>query len=83
MALAAKVWGPGEHEPPDGVMTHLVSAPPNWFREDPPMAAELYALERGRNMPYEYTVYVRDVDGILHRFEIKSWIEHMVGVKRM
>lgn len=80
MSDAAKVWGPGEPEPPDGVLTHLTSAPANWFREEPKYAAELYALERGSRMPSEYLVHVRDVDGDLHRFMVRAALELVVRV---
>ncbi len=86
MSVAAKVWGPGEQEPPDGVLTHLTSAPPNWFREDPEYAAELYALERGigdRCMPDEYQVLVRDTDGALHAFAVRPRMELHVSVRRL
>jgi hypothetical protein len=83
MALAARVWGPGEPEPPEGVLTHLTSAPPNWFREEPAYAAELYALERGAKMPPEYTVYVRDVNGVLHLFKIRAALELVVRVSQL
>jgi hypothetical protein len=81
VAIAAKVWGPGEPEPPDGVLTHLTSAPPNWFREEPAYAAELYALERGSRMPAEYEVHVRDVKGVLHDFKIRAALELVVRVR--
>jgi hypothetical protein len=83
VSLAAKVWGPGELEPPDGVLTHLTSAPANWFREDPAHSAELYALERGPRMPSEYLVYVRDVDGLLHRFIVRAALELVVRVREL
>ncbi len=83
MSLAAKVWGPGEPEPPDGVLTHLTSAPVNWFREEPAYAAELYALERGPRMPSEYLVHVRDVDGLLHRFIVRAALELVVRVRQL
>jgi hypothetical protein len=81
MALADRVWGPGETEPPEGVLTRLVTAPPNWFREEPAYAAELYALERGAMMPPEYTVYVRDVKGVLHVFSVRAALELVVRVR--
>ncbi len=83
VVLAAKVWGPGEPEPQDGVLTHMTSAPPNWFREEPAYAAELYALERGAKMPPEYTVYVRDLNGILHRFKVRAALELAVHVSQL
>ncbi len=83
MAETAKVWGPGEPEPPDGVLTHLTSAPANWFREEPAYAAELYALERGAKMPPEYLVHVRDVGGVLHRFVVRAALELVVRVREM
>lgn len=83
MALAAKVCGPGEPEPPDGVLTHLTSAPANWFREDPAYAAELYALERGARMPSEYVVRVRDVDGVLRLFKVRAALELSVRVREL
>lgn len=83
MALADKVWGPGETEPPDGVLTHLTSAPKNWFREKPAYAAELYAMERGSKMPSRYEVKVRDEDGVVHRFAVRAALELVVRVERL
>jgi len=47
MPLTVKIWCDDEPEP-DGLFNRSTcqEAPPNWFREEPSVAAELYALER-------------------------------------
>jgi hypothetical protein len=65
--LAVKIWA--EDEPkPEGGKAHNTGAPPNWFKEDPEYAAELYGLERGLG---EYKVTVLDDDGSTHKFTVK------------
>ncbi len=46
MSLTKKIWRAGNPEPPEGVLSDITTAPPNWFRELPRDAAELYAYER-------------------------------------
>lgn len=45
MSLTRKIWLAGNPEPPEGVLSDLTTTPPNWFRELPRDAAELYGLE--------------------------------------
>lgn len=77
MNIAAKVWAYDEPEP-EGLFNKATcpEAPPNWFREEPEYAAELYALERGthRGARTAYKINVLDEDGKLHRFEVEvAW----------
>ena len=48
MTTTAKIWCPTDESEPEGLFNKASCphAPPNWFREEPELAAELYALER-------------------------------------
>lgn len=68
MILAAKVWTSKEPEP-EGLFNKAMcpAAPPNWFREDPEYAAELFGLELGVG---DHTVNVLDTAGVHHRYDV-------------
>lgn len=78
MNLAAKVWA-GDEGQPEGLFNKATcpNAPANWFREEPPYAAELYAMERfDRKSPNSrMTVYVLDTAGVLHTFNVQVGLE--------
>lgn len=82
MILAAKVWASDENEP-EGLFnkTSCPTAPPNWFREEPVYAAELYALERyGRSPKREMVIHVRDTDGVTHTFRAEVGLQVQVSI---
>lgn len=82
MPTTQKVWSPDDEAEPEG-LSNLKSAPPNWFREEPQYAAELYGLERGNpnhgsvrggSPSKTYRVHVLDDSGTLHKFNVKvAW----------
>lgn len=69
MLVTTKIWAEDEAMP-EGLFnkTTLPNAPPNWFREDPVYAAELYGLERGTG---QYNLNVLDDEGNIHHFKIE------------
>ena len=71
MSTTVKVWCPVDEKMPEG-LSNLKSAPPNWFREDPVVAAELYALERWGSCKQEthHDVRVLDDEGDIHNFYV-------------
>jgi len=66
MPLTVKIWRDGESEP-EGLFNQRMcpNAPPNWFREEPRVAAQLYALECGVG---DWRVNVLDDRGRRHVF---------------
>lgn len=82
MSLAMKIWCPDDEPVPEG-LTNLTTAPPNWFREDPEYAAELYGLERGAPKgSVEYRVHVLDTQGQLHVFQVKVGLQLEANVRK-
>ena len=71
MSLTVKIWCDGESEP-EGLFNQRMcpNAPPNWFREKPRVAAELYALECGIG---EWRVNVLDDHGHVHAFAVSVY----------
>lgn len=82
--IATKVWCPADEAEPEGLFNKAScpEAPPNWFREEPEVAAELYAMERhsGRHQT-EYEVLVRCDQGKLHKFTVKVGYELTAHVR--
>jgi len=81
MSTAVKVWARDEPKP-EGNVAHYTGAPPNWFKEEPKYAAELYGLERGEGA---YTINVLDDEGAHYEFKVKVRLElqAIVGPPRM
>lgn len=87
--VAAKVWCPEEEAEPEGIVPPEMDAPPNWFREDPAYAAELYVLEkelqttRPDPMALEKTerhVRVIDTQGKTHDFHTTARVRRELEV---
>lgn len=83
MIRAIKVWLPGLESEPEG-LSHSKTAPKNWFRELPEVAAELYALEEHKRFDgLAAVVCVRDDQGELHRFEVTVVVEPVVCMRKL
>jgi len=80
MNTTVKVWASDESRPEGDKLSNIHSAPPNWFREEPVYAAELYGLERANvaamygvplDGPRDYHVLVLDDQGVTHEFTVR------------
>lgn len=85
---AKKVWCPAVEDKPEGeLVTHRDPDLPNWYREAPEHAAELYALElfTGRHRfgdTATFEIHVLSNDGKLHVFNTKARNETVVTVEK-
>ncbi len=83
-----KVWCPELAPAPDGeLVSSRAQSMPNWFREEPELAAELYALEmygesnEGHDALYE--VHIITNDDVLHRFNVRIRKEPVAHIERL
>lgn len=85
MSNAIKVWCPDDEGKPEGLFNKYAcpDAPANWFREEPALAAELFALERWGSTPSTITrrVIVLDEQHVEHTFQTTVFTSPEVTVK--
>jgi hypothetical protein len=75
MARTVKIWCLDDETEPQEEVSHIVKELPNWFREEPEIAAELYALERGPDKDSfsekVFRLCILDEEGTRHEFTTK------------
>lgn len=84
--VTKKVWCPTIEPEPEGLFNKgtCPDAPKNWFREEPAVAAELYALELGGGRGHyttKYEIRVLDEGGTYHRFQTETCRELVALVR--
>ena len=86
-----KIWCPENEQEPEGLFNKAScpNVPPNWFRESPEFAAELYAMERCSpedmiaHKPTLCRVHVLDTEHVLHKFDVRIVYEMTAHVKQV